>query len=326
MNSEADAASALNDAQSEYDGQCILILTVKCTSEVMDMWDWELIRKPGHNSYVKVVTNWENEQYKFSHAISSGSANDAYSIHNHALHEIVYCISGRCTYLIEENFIQVESGTLLIIYPTVPHRVILPDDEPYERFSLYIDCLANSDYISRMMLKSGSPYGEKRIGSMFYSGNDLKPIHDAFQRINRICESNSEQTANLMPCFMQTAVAEILLLQQSRAPEQVMFGTVKTVDSLLLFLNENFMKPITLQSVAEHFFLSRDHCNRIFKQATGMTVIQYITYCRVLYARKLLMCGVGAVETAEKVGFSDYSNFYRSYKKITGRSPSDDYE
>lgn len=49
-----------------------------------------------------------------------------------------------------------------------------------------------------------------------------------------------------------------------------------------------------------------------------MSVMQYIAYNRVLYARQLLAQGMGAAEAAREVGFSDYSSFYRSYRKVTG--------
>ena len=53
--------------------------------------------------------------------------------------------------------------------------------------------------------------------------------------------------------------------------------------------------------------------------------MQYIIYSRVLYAKQLLAEGVPAVEASTRVGFADYSNFYRSYRKVTGRTPSEDY-
>lgn len=38
------------------------------------------------------------------------------------------------------------------------------------------------------------------------------------------------------------------------------------------------------------------------------------------------MEGMSAAECARKVGYADYSSFYRAYRKVTGRSPSEDYE
>ena len=57
-----------------------------------------------------------------------------------------------------------------------------------------------------------------------------------------------------------------------------------------------------------------------------MTIVQYIIYNRILLARQLLSNGISAGEAAERIGFKDYSSFYRNYRKITGRKPQDDYQ
>ena len=98
------------------------------------------------------------------------------------------------------------------------------------------------------------------------------------------------------------------------------------MDSLIEYLSQNFTKNLSLQSIANTFHLSKDYCNRLFHDATGMTVMQYILYNRILLARQLLMNGASAADVARQVGYSDYSSFYRAYHKVTGRSPSDDRE
>lgn len=55
--------------------------------------------------------------------------------------------------------------------------------------------------------------------------------------------------------------------------------------------------------------------------ATGFSVIEYITYKRILKAEELLLSGLSILDAANEVGFGDYSNFYKAFKKITGTSP-----
>ena len=121
-------------------------------------------------------------------------------------------------------------------------------------------------------------------------------------------------------------VAELLMIVNSAAPLAFSTSGNHTIDALLLYLSQNFTRDISLSDIAEHFFWSKDHCNRAFHKATGMSVMQYVAYNRVLYARQLLAQGMGAAEAAREVGFSDYSSFYRSYRKVTGRSPRADYQ
>ena len=48
----------------------------------------------------------------------------------------------------------------------------------------------------------------------------------------------------------------------------------------------------------------------------------YVNQKRILYAKKLIESGVTASVAAERVGFGDYSAFYRAYVKIIGKSPT----
>ena len=63
---------------------------------------------------------------------------------------------------------------------------------------------------------------------------------------------------------------------------------------------------------------------RIFRNAVGTTVFDYIAYKRIGIAQHLLQMGIPAKEAALQVGYNDYSTFYRAYKKITGHSPAQD--
>ena len=60
---------------------------------------------------------------------------------------------------------------------------------------------------------------------------------------------------------------------------------------------------------------------RIFKAATGFSVMEYIIYSRVLRARQLLQDGVSVQQAGELSGFSDNSHFIRTFGQLTGVTP-----
>ena len=51
--------------------------------------------------------------------------------------------------------------------------------------------------------------------------------------------------------------------------------------------------------------------------------MEYITKKRLVLAKELILEGISLYEAADRVGFSDYSNFYRSFKKTMGFSPKE---
>lgn len=81
-------------------------------------------------------------------------------------------------------------------------------------------------------------------------------------------------------------------------------------------------EEITVERLAEHFFLSASQFTRLFKEATGAAPWAYITAKRLVRARELLQSGESAKRAAEVCGFNDYSVSYKAYVKHFGEKPS----
>ena len=125
-----------------------------------------------------------------------------------------------------------------------------------------------------------------------------------------------EQTA-----FMELMVLINTTLQTNEAHEVTAYAYNHQVDDILAYINQNITTPITIEQLAGEFFLSESYICRIFKQATGTTINKYICARRISIAKSLLNDGASATEAYEKSGFSDYSNFFKSFTKAVGMSP-----
>ncbi|HCM12805.1 MAG TPA: AraC family transcriptional regulator, partial [Lachnospiraceae bacterium] len=93
------------------------------------------------------------------------------------------------------------------------------------------------------------------------------------------------------------------------------------VNEILEYINQNIASPITIDHLANQFYLSKSYICRIFKQATGTTINKYLTARRISIAKSLLSEGMYVNEVCEKCGFRDYSNFLKSFTKAVGVSP-----
>ena len=95
----------------------------------------------------------------------------------------------------------------------------------------------------------------------------------------------------------------------------------RQVDDILAYINQNIASPISIQQLAEQFFLSESYICRIFKSSTGTTINKYINARRISIAKALLNDGESVMEAYEKSGFTDYSNFFKAFTKAVGISP-----
>lgn len=89
------------------------------------------------------------------------------------------------------------------------------------------------------------------------------------------------------------------------------------------FIDENYMKPLTLSFIAKHFAMSSSHFSIMFPKIAGVPFKQYLNQKRInaavaLCADQTLSFG----KIAEMCGFLDTSTFYRNFIKYMGLSPS----
>jgi AraC-like DNA-binding protein len=87
------------------------------------------------------------------------------------------------------------------------------------------------------------------------------------------------------------------------------------------YINEHLFEKLTVESIANHFFLSVSQVERIFKKATRASVWQYVNAKRLAAARVKIESGISAYTACEECAFGDYSSFYRAYVKAYGEGP-----
>jgi AraC-like DNA-binding protein/ligand-binding sensor protein len=81
---------------------------------------------------------------------------------------------------------------------------------------------------------------------------------------------------------------------------------------------------VALQQAAEYVHLSRHYFCRIFKDATGMTFMQFVARARVQKAKDLLDdARLRITDVADRAGFNSISQFNRVFRRHTGASPTD---
>ena len=93
------------------------------------------------------------------------------------------------------------------------------------------------------------------------------------------------------------------------------------VVAIITYVNEHLGEIKSLDEIEQNFYFSRSYLNRIFKKKTGSTIWNYIILKRLLNAQNDIKMGKSAALAAAMNGFSDYSSFYRQYKKQFGTSP-----
>ena len=112
-----------------------------------------------------------------------------------------------------------------------------------------------------------------------------------------------------------------LALQQQK--EEVVTAQDSTVYNVLGYINEHYNENLSLDDLANRFFISKYHLSREFQRLVGTSVHRYIVQKRLVMAKQMLSAGKPSTEVYQSCGFGDYSNFYRAFKTEYQISPKE---
>ncbi|UPK47300.1 response regulator [Paenibacillus pabuli] len=122
--------------------------------------------------------------------------------------------------------------------------------------------------------------------------------------------------------------AELLLMHWAEEfvnqPQPSEVGEATVIESAKRYIEENYMLELTLTSLAEQYNYNSTYFSEIFKEAAGISFIQYVTEVRMKHAVRLLKeTQLTVWDVTELTGFHSPSYFSSKFKKMFNLSPSD---
>ncbi|MEX2443612.1 MAG: response regulator [Alkalispirochaeta sp.] len=147
----------------------------------------------------------------------------------------------------------------------------------------------------------------------FVVRSDVAPDPAIFRRRGLEAMSPTDIAAQLAAIFDEAIEA----IREARR-----FKDHLEIDAVTEHIDHYFQEPLSLETVAKLFLVSKEHLSRKFREACGETVHEYITRKRMERAHRLIVeDGVEIKETAFLVGYADLAYFYRVFKKHFGVPP-----
>ena len=91
---------------------------------------------------------------------------------------------------------------------------------------------------------------------------------------------------------------------------------------LLEYIKENCREKITAASIADRCGYTAEHFSRRFKGYTGVNFTDYLSECRLMMARELLLSTNKTVDAIiDESGFSSRGEFFRKFRQKFGETP-----
>lgn len=257
------------------------------------------------------------DTFRYHHFYDESPSPSDFSRHCHDFFELIFVEQGSGKYIVEGTQYYMEPGTLLLLRPRTFHYVEINAGKPYERhvFHFSTDALA----LEASHLSDCFDHTSPSVGN-FYTLDDLP---SAAVELIRNFESVSALNEDDGVLLAKLRVSELLLLLSGVSSRPGDRLDDRLGAKVLQYLNENLREQVRLDELAKHFFVSKYYLCRAFKEQNGISIHGYLNRKRIILAKQLIDGGESAARAAYRVGFGDYSSFFRAYKKMIGRAPSE---
>lgn len=93
--------------------------------------------------------------------------------------------------------------------------------------------------------------------------------------------------------------------------------------NIVQYINEHISEELTLDMLAQTFYINKYHLSHIFKERLGVSVHQFITKRRLSLCRDAILQNTEISKVFIEYGFNSYTCFYRAFRKEYGISPNE---
>lgn len=258
--------------------------------------------------------------YTFEKKYSDDSST---KVHNHDFLSLIYLLSGSCSYLINDIPYKIKKGDILILNPGVTHGKILGTVSDLVEFhagfeNIQIKNLPHNHLIS----DSFTPI----ISTTNFDQEFFKCSMDILNE-----QSKNDSGSELMLKSLGMKLLVLLLRATYVNSDSMKKGTINfdtydklaIVNTIIEFINDNYMRELSLDVISQNMYLSPAYISKIFKEETGESPINYLIKVRLAKAAEYIKAGNMSIkEVASAIGYNDAYHFSKLFKKYYGYPPS----
>ncbi len=245
--------------------------------------------------------------------------------HTHDYYELYFFLEGDVSITVKGAPLSIRPGDFLLIPPGILHfPTIRNPAAAYRRFVLWI----SRDYFAQL-IDSSLSFGylmqyAKTTGQYSFHTNllDFNTIQTRLFSIIEEIRGNRFGKDAAAALQVNSLILYLNRLIYDRIHPAVQRDST-LFENLSAYISEHLGDDLSLEALAGQFYVSKFYISHLFRDTLGLSVHQYILKKRLDACRCSMLGSTPIGQLCLRYGFSDYSSFYRAFKKEFGVSPKE---
>ena len=224
-----------------------------------------------------------------------------------AAYQIAICTGGKGKFLAQGAEHIIGEGDIFMFSPRTPHEYYPISGD----FQIYF-CVFSGTGVDGLFTYLGFDKTE------VFTGDSKKILED----FKRLCEITDPLSQSTLLYRMLDSISRLSRLNPNRTHiEKNKYGKILPVFD---YIEQNYKRPITLDDMADLICVSKSYLCRTFREAYGITPVNYLLKTRINRAKQLLISTDMKIKLLSlECGFSDTSYFCMVFKRMEGITPEE---
>ena len=249
-----------------------------------------------------IAFNWLNRDYPI--------------YHEHSHWELLVIMSGEICHNINGKESVLKKGDACLIRPTDKHSLKLKKKQ--KNNYQHINFIFSDDFAKKILCVYDcydEVLAEKESIQFTLDDSEISMIYDKTLLTQNLSQQKYEMSAKVIVSRILLKFFEQRTLFDAEYPEWL--------NEFMIYINSPSTFGKSTRELAKHTPYSYSRLTTLFKQYVGITIVDYVSDKKMVYAKRLLRTTkLTTLQISEMIGYNSLSSFNHLFKSAYGITPS----
>lgn len=247
--------------------------------------------------------------------------------HFHNEYEIFYLLEGERQFFFDNRSYELKPGSLVLVNENAIHmtRANSDNDSGHDRIILYISKEKMKAFDALFPTINLVKFFREQYGVFHLNTEQQTHFLTLYESLKQEFDNKDPNTSTMLSIKIIMYFIEFIRKNRSHKLTDVPSNAspkYQTVYAVSDYISQHYTESLSLESLANDFFVSKYHLCRSFKAITGYGINEYIHIHRIQKAKQLLEeTNLTISEISQKLGYESLTHFEKTFKTYMTLSP-----